>query len=277
MFFLGAIYLSAYYGYFRVDIFSAGFGFAEIAMQSLNVVTAPAALVAVVAVLVARQLAVYLDPVARTDGRDGSRALHRLERAVRAVARAHLYVVGAGLLLLVLWPWLGGFRWAAPLLLAAGVLLGQSRWSGGPGTAPEPGPSASASHRTWSRAVPVFTAGLLVMWGLSLAVGALGEREARQAADNLVRRPAVVLLSTERLSLVGPPQVKAEDLGPGTHFRYRYSGLRRLVERNGRYYLLPLGWDHRTGPTYVIRESGDLRVELFPGTRQECGVRCTTR
>ncbi|WP_336049232.1 hypothetical protein [Streptomyces sp. CA2R101] len=271
MYFLGAVYMTAYYGYFRLDAFSLGLGFAEMAIQSLNVVTAPTAIVCVLAVLIARHLATAPAPTTQPDtDEEGQERLRRtLESALRAVARAHLYIVGSSLALLLLWPWLGAVRWVAPLLLGVGVLLGQSPWAQSRATDGD----AAALSRTWSRAVPVFTAGLLLMWGLSLATGALGEQEARQTAANLDRHPAVVLLSTDRLSLAGPG-LEVKDLGAKAHYRYRYTGLRRLIERNGRYYLLPLGWTYRTGPTYVIQDGGDLRIELFPGTQEECGAWC---
>ncbi|PBC83282.1 MULTISPECIES: hypothetical protein [unclassified Streptomyces] len=271
MYFLGAVYMTAYYSYFRLDSFSLGLGFAEMAIQSLSVVTVPTAIVCVLAVLVARHLATTPPPTTQSDtDEDGRQRLIRmLESALRAVARAHFSIVGSGLALLLLWPWLGGFRWTAPLLLGVGVLLGQSPWAQSRATDGD----AAAPSRTWSRAVPVFTAGLLVMWGLSLATGALGEQEARRTAANLIRHPAVVLLSTDRLSLSGPG-LEVKDLGAKAHYRYQYTGLRRLIERNGRYYLLPLGWTYRTGPTYVIQDGGDLRIELFPGTQEECGAWC---
>ncbi|MFI9046041.1 hypothetical protein [Streptomyces sp. NPDC053427] len=282
MYFLGAVYLTAFYSYFRLDSFSLGFGFAEMAIQSLNVVTAPLAIVCVLAVLIARHLATSPTPATPSDTDEEGfqeRLIRGLVRALRAVARAHLYVVGSGLALLIAWPWLGVFRWAAPLLLGVGILLGQSPWAAsrvtdGDLAAPQTtspqaaAPPIAVASRTWSRAVPVFTAGLLVTWGLSLATGTLGEQEAREAAANLIRRPAVVLLSTDRLSLAGPG-LEVTDLGAKNHYRYRYTGLRRLIERNGRYYLLPLGWTHRTGPTYVIQDGGNLRVELFPGTQED--------
>ncbi|MEV7470578.1 hypothetical protein AB0O20_29335 [Streptomyces kronopolitis] len=277
MYFLGAVYMTAYYSYFRLDAFSLGLGFAEMAIQSLNVVSAPTAIVCVLAVLMARHLATAPAPTTQPDSEEeGERRLVRtLERALRAVAGAHFSIVGSGLALLLLWPYLGALRWTAPLLLGVGVLLGQSPWARNQATGGDADRGAdSAPSRTWSRAVPVFTAGLLVMWGLSLAIGALGEQEARQTAANLVRHPAVVLLSTHRLSLAGPG-LEVRDLGAKAHYRYRYTGLRRLTERNGRYYLLPLGWTYRTGPTYVIQDGGDLRVELYPGTQEECGALCT--
>lgn len=252
MYYLGAVYLTAFYHYFRLDSFSLGFGFAETAIQSLNVVTAPAGIVCTLMVLAVRHLAT------REETEDQGRLAREAERALRAVAGAHLYIVGVGLLLLLLISRLAPYEWTAPLLLAVGVYLGQTPWASG-GAAPPP--------KLWSKAVPAFTAGLLMMWALTLATGELGKREAGQTTANLVRRTSAVILSTDRLSL-GGPGVQVTDLGAKWHYRYRYTGLRRLIERNGRYYLLPVGWNSRTDATYIIQDSDSLRVELLPGTQQ---------
>lgn len=251
MYFLGAVYMTAYYHYFRLDAFSLGFGFAELAMQSLNLLTAPAAIVLTAAVLIARHLSTG-EPVLGQ-----GRVMHAMVSGMQAAARAHLYVVGAGIALLLLWPYIQPYGWSGPALLGIGVLLGQR------GQAPHPAPPPGV----WSKAVPVFAAGVLVMWALSLATGQLAEGEAREAAANLPRRTAVVLLSTDRLSLAGPG-LTVEDLGSAVRYRYRYTGLRRLIERNGRYYLLPLGWNARTGSTYVVQDGQGIRVELLPGAQQ---------
>ncbi|MEU5208893.1 hypothetical protein [Streptomyces sp. NPDC020742] len=248
MYYLGAVYMTSYYRYFRLDAFSLGFSFAELSIQSLSIVTVPVATFLTVAVLVARHLATRgAIPVQ-------GRAAVVMERWARSVARAHLWFVLAGLVLLPWWSLIQPYGWAAPLLLGFGIFLGQTPWSG----------AAPASAGLWSKAVPVFSAGLLVMWAFSLATGQMGEQEAGQAADNLVRRTSVVVLSTDRLSLAGPG-VKVEDLGAKAHYRYRYTGLRRLIERNGRYYLLPLGWSHSVGTTYVIHEGNGVRIDLMPG------------
>ncbi|MFH8681077.1 hypothetical protein [Streptomyces lydicus] len=250
MYFLGAVYLTSYYHYFRLDAFSLGFGFAELSIQSLNVLKAPVAIALIVAVVAARHLTTREAAPAQ-----GSLA-RLLERWARTVVRAHLAFIFAGLLLLLLWSRIQPYGWTAPLLLGTGLLLGQTPWAG----------EGAIRSTLWSKAVPVFTGGLLMMWAFSVATSQMGEQEAHQAADQLVRRTAVVILSTDRLSLVGPG-LKAEDLGAKAHYRYRYTGLRRLIERNGRYYLLPLGWDPRTGATYVIQDGNGVRVELLPGTQ----------
>ncbi|MEU9119911.1 hypothetical protein AB0C96_08615 [Streptomyces sp. NPDC048506] len=255
MYFLGALYLTAYYHYFRLDSFSLGFGFAEVALQSLNLVSAPVAIVGTLAVLAARHLASRQDA---DEDADRGRLARAVERPLRAVARAHRYVVGTGLVLLLLWSYLAPQQWIAPLLLGVGVFLGQTPWAR---------EGAAPPATLWGKAVPVFAAGLLVMWSLSLATSELGEQEARQAGDHLTRRTAVVVLSADRLSLAGPG-LRVTDLGAKVHFRYRYTGLRRLIDRNGSYYLLPLGWNPGTGTTYVIQDDDGIRIELMPGTQQ---------
>ncbi|MFI9831779.1 hypothetical protein ACIHIX_29325 [Streptomyces sp. NPDC051913] len=62
-----------------------------------------------------------------------------------------------------------------------------------------------------------------------------------------------------------PPGPRYEDLGEGVHYRYRYTGLRVLLERDHRYYLLRVGWDHDTDPTYVVEDDDTVRIELRPG------------
>ncbi|MGP3638681.1 hypothetical protein ACTU45_36300, partial [Streptomyces sp. 24-1644] len=48
MFYVGVIYTSAYYGYFHLSPFSLGFGFAEFVLQSLQLMTFPVLVGAVV-------------------------------------------------------------------------------------------------------------------------------------------------------------------------------------------------------------------------------------
>ncbi|MGW7391153.1 hypothetical protein [Streptomyces venezuelae] len=253
MLYTGFVHSRAYYGYFRLDVFAVGFDPIEMALRSLRLATFPVlmtlSLVGVLPVL--PQLLPSLGVPDRT--------VRAVARAARAVARAHLAFVAAGLLLMLAWryghPW--SFRWAAPLLVAVGLLLGQSDAAT---TAP------GHRHRPGHRAVAVIAASLFLMWVVALAAGELGRQDAHRDAGQLVRRVSVVVLSTDTLSMNGPG-LKVEDLGKDTHFRYRYSGLRLLVERERRYYLLPLGWRHDTDATYVVEDDDDIRIDLYPGTQ----------
>ncbi|MYW69139.1 hypothetical protein GTY65_34455 [Streptomyces sp. SID8379] len=244
MLYAGYIYANAYFGYFRLDSFAVGFDTFELVMRSLRLATLP------VLEILTLLLLVPALPRLLTVLRIPARHIERLRGAGRAVARAHLVPVAAGALLLLLWRWIQPYGWAAPLLVVGGLLLGQ---------APAAGPRA-----IWERTVSLLLAGLFLVWVVALVAGQLGRQDAGSDAALIVRRPSVVILSTDRLS-IAPPGPGGQDLGEGAHYRYRYEGLRLLIERGHRYYLLPVHWRRGTDPVYVIADDSSVRVEIRPG------------
>nr|WP_245695420.1 hypothetical protein [Streptomyces antibioticus] len=250
MLYAGYIYTNAYFGYFRLNPFAVGLSTFELVMHSLRLATLPVLEVLALALLVpaAPRLLTLLhvpEPHVR-----------RLRGFGRTVARAHLGYVVLGVVLMLLWRWIQPYGWTAPLLVAGGLILGLTR-----AAAPE---GETRPGAAWERAGSLLVAGLFLIWVAALAAGQLGRQDARHDADHLVSRVAVVIMSTERLDFA-PPGPHYEDLGKGVHYRYRYTGLRLLLERDHRYYLLRLGWDHATDPTYVIEDDDTVRIELRPG------------
>ncbi|MFD7665586.1 hypothetical protein [Streptomyces sp. NPDC059788] len=256
MFYAGVMHSSAYYAYFHIRASVLGFGFPQMIIYSLRLVTLPV-LVCLALLALAPRL-----PELLVSLRVPSRVTLRVRRAGRAVARQHALFVAAGVALMLLWQRIQPYGWAAPLLVATGLVLGQS----GPANPVRP------ARGLWRRGLPVAAAALFLVWVVALVAGQLGTKDARAAAAHLVRRSAVVVLSTERLSLTGPGLV-TETL-PGMHYRYRYTGLRLILERDRRYYTLPVGWHARTDPTYVIEDDDTILVQIMPGTqpRDEAGA-----
>ena len=182
----------------------------------------------------------------------------RSHRALpEALVRCHVLVVAAGLLLLVLW-WQWGlllsYRWAGPLLIALGLLLG---------VAPHDGLSRPTDLR--DTAVPILAAGVFLFWTVTVVAGQLGHPHAMDAARHINRRTGLIVFSAEKISLGPALGLQFHDLGPTTHLRYRYMGLRLITERDGRYYAVPSGWRARTDSVYVLRESNSVRFEFTPG------------
>ncbi len=143
-----------------------------------------------------------------------------------------------------------------PVLLAVGILWGQA-------------PVANNGRRprgVRARGAPLTAACLCLLWAVALAAQQSGARDAERSVDHLVGKTALVVFSADRLGLTGRG-VQVKDLGEQVRHRYRYTGLRLIIERGGRYYAVAVGWQHDTDSTYVIRESDDLRVELMPGAR----------
>ncbi|MBT2444094.1 hypothetical protein J7E93_29190 [Streptomyces sp. ISL-36] len=249
MFYVGLIYTSRYYRNFNLSPSSLGFGFSEYVVESLQLLSRPV-LVAVVALLLLTSAPHFIRRLPLT-----SRLRQSASAVWGAVALQYWLVVAAGLVLFLLWPQIEP-DWAAPATVAAGLLMGQSRAA-----------LRGRGQGLLERAVPLFAALAFLLLAVTLLAAELGDREAKQAARHVVRWPGVVLFSTERLSLTGPSGLKAEDLGPGTHLRYRYTGLRLLIARSGHYYVVPVGWNATTDSVYIFRENDTTRIELTPGVR----------
>jgi hypothetical protein len=249
MLYAGLMHSNAYYGYFRMGSFPFGLASFDLAVRSLRLVTFPVLITLAVAAVAPR----FPDLLVRWGA--PRTMIDHLRRAGRAIAGAYLLFIAAGLALIPLWPHIGSHKWAAPLLVAGGLVLSQSRSAAPP-----------RGIRPWERAVALVTAGLFLMWAVALISGQLGRQDAQADAQQIIRRVAVVVLSSEPLSLNGPG-IAHEDLGAAWHYRHRYSGLRLLAERDHHYYLLPLGWNHDTGATYDIEDNDSIRIELYPGTQ----------
>jgi len=253
MFYAGVLYTSAYYGFFHLSTLAIGFTFAELVIRSLRLVTVPA-LVVVTGVLMVTRVPHLLtrlpEPVSRV-----------MRETSVVVARWYLVVLLVGFALLIEWRpiQLNGWGWLAPVTLAAGLLLSQTRAANG-GRLPT---------GIVGRVVPMFAAGVFLLWAVALIASRLGVHDARSDAEHLIDRTAVVVFSAQNLMLSRNKDLHEEclDLGVATAYRCRYTGLRLLVERGGRYHLLPVGWKRDTDPIYVIKESDGIRVELMAGTR----------
>ncbi|GCD47642.1 hypothetical protein [Streptomyces paromomycinus] len=254
MFYAGVMHSSAYFAYFHVRASILGFGFPQMIIWSLRLVTLPV-LIGLALLAVTPRL-----PELLVSLRVPHRVTLGVRRAVRAVARQYVLFVAAGVVLMLLWQHIQPYGWAAPLLVAAGLVLGQS-------DAANP---VRPPRGLWRRGFPIAAAALFLVWMIALVAGSLGTQDARSTAAHLVRRPAVVVLSVERLSLTGPGL--ATETLPGMHYRYRYTGLRLILERDRRYYVLPVGWRARTDPAFVIEDDDTILVQLMPGTRPQDGT-----
>ncbi|MFG2332964.1 hypothetical protein ACGFMM_25540 [Streptomyces sp. NPDC048604] len=250
MFYLGAMYSSTYYGYFHLSLSTLDLGFGELVTQSLHMLK--------LEVLVAAGVLVLLVAAPRLRARPRTAAGTGPPAPSRAEAVAHrlsLPVVVLGLVLLALWTEIQPYGWVAPMIVAAGLLLGQFRDA--EGRRPE-------GFRR--RALPVFAAGLFGFWGLTQLTVQTAERDAAARARHVVDWTGVVVLSRNPLAFPSG-KVKVRTLPEGLLHRYRYTGLRLLLERDGRYHVVPLDWNVQRDTIYVIRESDAVWVGLTPGTQ----------
>ncbi|WP_433022743.1 hypothetical protein [Kribbella sp. CA-294648] len=100
-------------------------------------------------------------------------------------------------------------------------------------------------------------------WTVNSFAAAYGRGRALDDAESLTFRPEVVLYTKESLRDL-PDGVEQTTLPkvPTDLFRYRYRGLRLLVESNGRLFLVPAHWVAGTSRTLVIPYDNSVRIDL---------------
>ncbi|MEV4927879.1 hypothetical protein [Streptomyces roseoverticillatus] len=248
MFYLGAVYSIAYYGHFRISPFTLGYGSAQFILGSLTLLRR-GTVVAAIAVL----LVFLIRPPVRLPHADRVSSFFSGEVMAAKVLGALL--AAAGLAMFVEWRWVQRCPWAAPLTLAAGLFLCRNV------RVKERVPEGS-QHT----AVPAFAAGVCLFWAATLLIQQFGEWDAAARAKDITRLTGILVLSSTRLSI---PNAHEEDLGASLHYRYRYTGLRRVVEGQYGYYVVPLSWRARVDPVYLIPRSPDTWVGLTAGVRRK--------
>jgi hypothetical protein len=144
--------------------------------------------------------------------------------------------------------------------LAVGVLLLLFAWHH----------VATAGVVEWSVALLLVVIGLF--WAVSDYSQAVGAQRAWESEQRIPELSDLLLYSGKSLNLTadGVHQVVCSDAD--ADYRYRYDGLKLLLESGGQYILLPAGWTHSNGTTIVLPRTDSLRLEFLPaGTRvQPC-------
>lgn len=110
----------------------------------------------------------------------------------------------------------------------------------------------------------IATAVLLVaglFWIANGFAARYGLGRALDDAAGLPSRPELVLDTKEPLD--APPGVTRTPIAAGP-FKYRYEGLRLLVESGGRLFLVPAYWTPGTSRTLVVDFTPDVRIQLVP-------------
>ncbi|MBN6039596.1 hypothetical protein JYK18_32380 [Amycolatopsis sp. 195334CR] len=187
------------------------------------------------------------------------------------------------------WEWL--LRVATPVAAAGGfVLIGLTgpialepglfrRFAGLPGVGLALGVIllASAWHRlgatTGDRRARLsvaewVSAYVLVAFGLFWAVGdyaqATSLRSAYETAVALPSQPAATLYSAQSLNLAADGVREDVCAQPEGAYKFRYTGLKLLLQSGGQYVFLPDGWRRSRGTAFVVPRSDKLRLDFAP-------------
>lgn len=226
----------------------------------------------------------------------GSRS--RLVRVlIAATAMVGLVLAAGGLASVFAQTVLDEYLAAAPLCLAVGVVLvayavhlwrfPAARGGERPSAAQDGKRSPAAREKKAdSAAAPDWGgvagwAGVFVLVGLSLFwaandySAAVGRSRASQFVAELPSYPSAVLYSTRSLSLDAPGvrEVHCED--PDAFYRFRYEGLKLMLQSGDQYVFLPEAWSRTDGAAIVIPRNDSLRLEFFPASSRGSAQRAT--
>lgn len=108
----------------------------------------------------------------------------------------------------------------------------------------------------------IFIVGMF--WAANSFALTFGAGRAYQDALRLRQEPEVVVDTRERLQALpsGVTETNLDQPGGG-NFRYRYRGLRLLIESDGRLFLIPQPWT-RAGRTIIVPYDSTVRIQLIP-------------
>jgi hypothetical protein len=156
---------------------------------------------------------------------------------------------------------------AAPLCLGSGVLLlvyaaHLRRLTASPHGASDGNPRRWATVVEW--AVVFVLVGLSLFWAATDYSAAVGTARAMGFVTRMPGYPDVVLYSERSLSLVAPGvhQTRCQDAQAA--YRYRYDGLKLVLESGGQYFFLPAGWTRASGAAILLPQDNSMRLESSP-------------
>jgi hypothetical protein len=73
-----------------------------------------------------------------------------------------------------------------------------------------------------------------------------------------------VVYSAKSLSLNAPGVRETRCQDPDAAYRFRYDGLKLVLQSGDQYLFLPAGWSPRDGVAILMPRSDSLRLELVP-------------
>ncbi|QFU90402.1 hypothetical protein [Amycolatopsis sp. YIM 10] len=153
-----------------------------------------------------------------------------------------------------------GFAGLPGLGLALGVVLLAVAWHR---------LGASTGHRRsrmsvaeWVSAYTLVAFGLF--WAVSDYARATSLRAAYETAVALPTQPAATLYSAQSLNLAADGVREDLCAQPDSAYKFRYTGLKLLLQSGGQYVFLPADWRRSRGTAFVVPRSDKLRLDFAP-------------
>ncbi|AXB48387.1 hypothetical protein A4R43_10025 [Amycolatopsis albispora] len=253
LYYYGLLRTQEFFAYFRVHYTLLGQTADEIFGRGVNGLLLPIAMAAALGFGVLGVIRTLRHRLPKT-------AWERLQRVATPIAGVTGFVLIGLTVPVVLEP--GPFRWLAGLPgagLALGVVLLAAAWHR---------LGAASGRRSRLSVAEWVSAYTLVAFGLFWAVGdyaqATSVRSAYETAAALPSKPAAVLYSAQSLNLVADGVREDVCAQPDSAYKYRYTGLKLLLQSGGQYVFLPASWRPSRGTAFVVPRTDKLRLDFAP-------------
>lgn len=103
---------------------------------------------------------------------------------------------------------------------------------------------------------------IALFWSVSDYSAGVGVRSAGEKEAQLPYLPNAVLYSAKSLNLTAEGVHRVVCADAEAAYRYRYDGLKILLQSGGQYVFVPAGWQAGSGTAFVIPRTDSLRLEF---------------
>ena len=270
LFYFGRLHITGFFRYFRVN-----FTVLDLTVNDYLIRSADGLFRPVGAVTVFGLMALWLNRVLVERLKPGPRqkALRLLVPGLAVLGMLLLGVALADLLdpgaLIASYPEAGGLCLAGGVLLLAYAAHLSRRFR--PRTGALTHRVAEATRLAeWGLAFLLLSIGLF--WAVGSYAIAVGTGRAEQLHAELSEQPDAVLYSQTslRLAVVGVTEVRCED--PEAAFRFRYDGLKLILQSGGQYLFVSGEWSRENGTAVLLPRGDSIRVEFAPPGQQRSPI-----
>jgi hypothetical protein len=262
LFYFGWSHAYWFFDYFGVNSTLLGLTTRDYVQRSLDGLFVPLTVVACAGVLV-----LWGHSALRTRLAAGSRP-RMLRVLLPAMAIAGLVLAALGLWSVFAPTFLDQQVAAAPLCLASGVCLLVYEAHIWRSLAAGEQPTAHAATLQWAAvaewAAVFVLVGLSLFWAANDYSAAVGRSRARQFVAELPTYPSAIVYSERSLSLDAPGVREVRCRDSQAAYRFRYDGLKLLLQSGDQYLFLPETWSPTDGVAIVVPKNDSVRLEFIP-------------
>jgi hypothetical protein len=260
LYYFGYVRERAFFSYFGINLGTLEFTTSDYVLRSAQAVFSPLASVFLLGVLmlIAHQLVIAVT-------HDGAPRWWRASWIAAAGISLGLLSIGASGLYFHFA--VQGPKASAIALGVGAVLFDYSAWMATLDPQLSPVVLDTLRRSRWQRRTLIVGLALIAaFWWTASVATQNGLESAKAVQSSLENRGEAVVMSKERLGIMGTG-VYVESLSEDTSgYAFRYTGLRVLVNTGDRWFLLPRGWTNENGDTVILLpdEAEGLRVDVRP-------------